>query len=310
MSHNFAQETKLKERAIKNARDVSATFFDVFRLPGDEAITPSNDVMQAAQENQSYEVKEAKVNDRDYIDWDVIKDQYEIYQIPASEVDAKKNQIRGLMQTYGLTEKEFVDESLPCLHGSYTLNMRDISNTIAENYKRMSTRENVQKQLSQGQEKALAAIKGMDDGDRKLLKEANENSPAEFLYKLKTQKGGITSANEKQIINNLHTQYGLPEDLINILTYTCLTYDTVISSNLAYKIANDWLQHGVATATQALQYVKKRRDSFGKKQRVTRNFQPKRVEKGTDWSKKKAKKDAGMSTEQLKNLFKDLNNKK
>ena len=266
--------------------------------------------MQAAQENQSYEVKEAKVNDRDSIDWDVIKDQYEIYQIPASEVDAKKNQIRGLMQTYGLTEKEFVDESLPCLHGSYTLNMRDISNTIAENYKRMSTRENVQKQLSQGQEKALAAIKGMDDGDRKLLKEANENSPAEFLYKLKTQKGGITSANEKQIINNLHTQYGLPEDLINILTYTCLTYDTVISSNLAYKIANDWLQHGVATATQALQYVKKRRDSFGKKQRVTRNFQPKRVEKGTDWSKKKAKKDAGMSTEQLKNLFKDLNNKK
>ncbi|MBC7032807.1 chromosome replication initiation protein, partial [Salmonella enterica subsp. enterica serovar Enteritidis] len=109
--------------------DVSATFFDVFRLPGDEAITPSNDVMQAAQENQSYEVKEAKVNDRDSIDWDVIKDQYEIYQIPASEVDAKKNQIRGLMQTYGLTEKEFVDESLPCLHGSYTLNMRDISNT-------------------------------------------------------------------------------------------------------------------------------------------------------------------------------------
>ena len=167
------KKTKLKERAIKNARDVSATFFVVFRLPGDEAITPSNDVMQAAQENQSYEVKEAKVNDRDSIDWDVIKDQYEIYQIPASEVDAKKNQIRGLMQTYGLTEKEFVDESLPCLHGSYTLNMRDISNTIAENYKRMSTRENVQKQLSQGQEKALAAIKGMDDDDRKLLKEAN-----------------------------------------------------------------------------------------------------------------------------------------
>ena len=159
LSHNFAQETKLKERAIKNARDVSATFFDVFRLPGDEAITPSNDVMQAAQENQSYEVKEAKVNDRDSIDWDVIKDQYEIYQIPASEVDAKKNQIRGLMQTYGLTEKEFVDESLPCLHGSYTLNMRDISNTIAENYKRMSTRENVQKQLSQGQKRHWLLLK-------------------------------------------------------------------------------------------------------------------------------------------------------
>ena len=150
-------------------------------------------------------------------------------------------------------------------------------------------------------------IKDMDDHDKKLLKAANESSPAEFLYKIKTQKGGITSANEKQIINNLHTQYGLPEDLINILTYTCLTYDTVVSSNLAYKIANDWLQHGVATAVQALQYVKKRRNSFGKKKSV-RTYQ-KRVEKGTDWSKKKADRDAGISTEQLKNLFKDLNNK-
>ncbi|ANZ55762.1 DnaD domain protein [Lactobacillus helveticus] len=307
LSHAFAQEAKLKEKPIKNAKDVSANFFDVFRLPGDEAITPSSDVVQAAQENKVHEVETAKVNDHDSIDWDFIKQEYSRYQIPASEIDLNKEQIRGLIQTYGLSEKEFVDESLPCLHGSYSLNMRDISNTLAENYKRTNTRENVQTQLNEGRKKALATIKDMDDNDKKLLKAANESSPAEFLYKLKTQKGGITSANEKQIINNLHTQYGLPEDLINILTYTCLTYDTVVSSNLAYKIANDWLQHGVATAVQALQYVKKRRNSFGKK-RPVRTYQ-KRVEKGTDWSKKKADRDAGISTEQLKNLFKDLNNK-
>ncbi|PAW05884.1 chromosome replication initiation protein [Lactobacillus helveticus] len=307
LSHAFAQEAKLKEKPIKNAKDVSANFFDVFRLPGDEAITPSSDVVQAAQENKVHEVETAKVNDHDSIDWDFIKQEYNRYQIPASEIDLNKEQIRGLIQTYGLSEKEFVDESLPCLHGSYSLNMRDISNTLAENYKRTNTRENVQAQLNEGRKKALVAIKDMDDNDKKLLKAANESSPAEFLYKLKTQKGGITSANEKQIINNLHTQYGLPEDLINILTYTCLTYDTVVSSNLAYKIANDWLQHGVATAVQALQYVKKRRNSFGKK-RPVRTYQ-KRVEKGTDWSKKKADRDAGISTEQLKNLFKDLNNK-
>ncbi|AZA19575.1 MAG: chromosome replication initiation protein [Lactobacillus helveticus] len=307
LSHAFAQEAKLKEKPIKNAKDVSANFFDVFRLPGDEAITPSSDVVQAAQENKVHEVETAKVNDHGSIDWDFIKQEYSRYQIPASEIDLNKEQIRGLIQTYGLSEKEFVDESLPCLHGSYSLNMRDISNTLAENYKRTNTRENVQAQLNEGRKKALVAIKDMDDNDKKLLKAANESSPAEFLYKLKTQKGGITSANEKQIINNLHTQYGLPEDLINILTYTCLTYDTVVSSNLAYKIANDWLQHGVATAVQALQYVKKRRNSFGKK-RPVRTYQ-KRVEKGTDWSKKKADRDAGISTEQLKNLFKDLNNK-
>ena len=128
------------------------------------------------------------------------------------------------------------------------------------------------------------------------------------MYNLKTKKGGITSAGERQIINNLHTQYGLPEDLINILTYTCLTYDTVVNSNLAYKIANDWLQHGVATAVQALQYVKKRRDSFGNR-KPRRSYQNKRVEKGTDWSKKKVDTNSGISTKQLKDLFKDLNNK-
>lgn len=308
LSHNFAEVAKLREKPIKNARDVSANFIDVFRLPGDEAITPSRDVVEAAKENKIKKAEAATVNDHDNVDWDFIKNKYQVYQIPAKEVEINQNQIRSLMQTYGLSEEEFVDESLPCLHGSYKLNMRNISNTLAENYKRSKTRENVQKQLNEGQEKALAAIKSLDANDKKLLKRAQENSPAEFLYQLKTEKGGIASTNEKYIINNLHTQYGLPEDLINILTYTCLTYDSVVSSKLAYKIANDWLQHGVATGVQALQYVKKRHNSLGKKK--NRWVPTKRVEKGTDWSKKKADPNSGeFSTEQLKDLFKDLNNK-
>ena len=51
----------------------------------------------------------------------------------------------------------------------------------------------------------------------------------------------------------------LPSDLINILIYACLTYDSMVSSNLAYRIANDWLQHGVASSTQAMQYLEKRK---------------------------------------------------
>ena len=101
LSHAFAQEAKLREKPIKNAKDVSANFFDVFRLPGDEAITPSSDVVQAAQENKIHEVETAKVNDHDSIDWDFIKQEYNRYQIPASEIDLNKDQIRGLIQTYG-----------------------------------------------------------------------------------------------------------------------------------------------------------------------------------------------------------------
>lgn len=308
LSRSFAQAAKLREKPIKNARDVSATFFDVFRLPGDEAITPSDDVVQAAEENKVQPAQTAQVNDHDPVDWDYLKQEYSRYHISGEQVDLNQNQIRALMQTYGLSEKEFVDETLPTLHGSYELNMRSISQTLAESYKSINTRSNVQKQVDEGQKQALAAIKQLDDNDKKLLQAANESAPAEFLYKIKTQKGGIATAGERQIINNLHTQYGLPEDLINILTYTCLTYDTVVSSNLAYKIANDWLQHGVATAVQALQYIKKRRQ-VGTKRQNRSSYAYKRVEKGTDWSKKKADPNAGISTQQLKDLFKDLNNK-
>ena len=72
LSHKFAKEAKLREKPIKNARDVSANFFDMFRLPGDEAITPSSDVIEAAKENKVHEEEVAQVNDRDAIDWDFI----------------------------------------------------------------------------------------------------------------------------------------------------------------------------------------------------------------------------------------------
>ena len=87
-----------------------------------------------------------------------------------------------------------------------------------------------------------------------------------------------------------------------------MTYDTVVTSNRAYRIANDWLQGGISTGVQALEYVKKRKADILKKKNRQSYRQNNRVEKGTDWSKKKAKNE-GMSTEQLKDIFKDLKNK-
>ena len=54
--------------------------------------------------------------------------------------------------------------------------------------------------------------------------------------------------------------------------------------------------------------MKKRKADIIKKKNRQSYRQNKRVEKGTDWSKKKAKNE-GMSTEQLNDIFKDLKNK-
>lgn len=62
LSHTFARENKKKENQVngnKSGRDVSASFIDVFRLPGQEAISPSLDVKEAANENQTHSVAKA-----------------------------------------------------------------------------------------------------------------------------------------------------------------------------------------------------------------------------------------------------------
>ena len=42
LSHQFARASKLKQKEIPNAKDISASFLEVFRLPGEEAISPAN----------------------------------------------------------------------------------------------------------------------------------------------------------------------------------------------------------------------------------------------------------------------------
>lgn len=305
LSHHFAKKAQSKQKQIKNARDISASFLDVFRLPGDEAISPSEDVLQAGQDNRDIAVGKAEVNNRDTVDWQFLADQFAFYHIPQSEIDKNKERIRGVMQTYGLSEKEFVDEILPSLHGSRKLNLSVIENMIADNYKSSTTR----KELQRNRERQPQVSISFTADKQKLLDAAEQDSPAEFLYKLKSEKGGFASPGEKRTLNVLRTQYGLPADLINILVYTCLTYDTMVSTRLAYRIANDWMQHGIATAAQALQYVAQRRQKYTEKSNNKRVFkQNKRVEKGTNWKEKKAKIKPNVDSDELKNFFKNMEN--
>lgn len=50
---------------------------------------------------------------------------------------------------------------------------------------------------------------------------------------------------------------GLTPPLINMIVYACLEYDTVLTANLADRIANDWLQQGITTPAEAIAYLKK-----------------------------------------------------
>lgn len=304
LSRYFSKQNSLRHKTIKNVRDVSASFFEVFHLPDEEAINPSEEVRKAARANQVHDVSQARINRHDSIDWQFLRQQFAMYQVDPGEVKKNKQQIRSLMATYGLSEQEFVDEALPSLHGSHHLNLGRIANLLADNYKDDQTRQQIERKVKHGQENSAPIIHA-SNAQKKLLQQAVKRSPAEFLYHLKQQKGGFVSSSEKRVLNSLSGQYGLPEDLINILSYTCLSYDSVVSASLAYRIANDWLQHGVTNSAQALQYLAERRQT-GNQRRFARNN--KRVEQGTDWTKKKAKGANEQEMQDLRRFFKNLHN--
>ena len=106
----------------------------------------------------------------------------------------------------------------------------------------------------------------------------------------------------------MQNQYGLSPQLINVLVHTCLEYDSILSPNLADRIANDWLQQNVTTAVQAIEYVNKRR----KRQRQTSHYRTrtKTVKKGNDWSAKaKQEKQSSrptMSDDEMNQIFKNF----
>lgn len=312
LSHVFAQEGSQnlnQPNGLATATDVSASFMDVFRLPDQEAIEPSIEVKQAAQENQIPKPVQASIKQDDKIDWDFMKQQFEIYQIPETEIDRNREAIRAVMRTYGLSEQEFVDEALPCLHSGYELNMSAIETAIANNIHAQGTRDQLKREIHDQEEDANSSNSHFSEQEQKILQLAKSEAPAQFLHYLKTKRHDYADAGEYHVLDSLLNKKGIPAELLNIMTYACLKSAPNVSYRLANKILHDWLQHGVKTGEQALDYMNKREQNKGKYPRYT---PAKRVEKATNWSKKKAtnKKrvvsDTDVSPNDLETLFKNF----
>ena len=313
LSHEFARETKQNRSelsGIKEAPNISASFMDVFHLSDQEAIDPSIEVKEAARENNYSASDYATVNDQDNIDWDFMKQQFEIYQIAGSEIDQNKEAIRAVMRIYGLSEQEFVDEAIPCLHGDYQLNMREIKQTIANSIHGSDTRRHLQDK-AKIPEKFNKSDSQLNQKEQKLLQKAQTDTPAQFLYHLKTERNDYVDASEYQVLDSLYNDKGISAELLNVLTYACLKSSPNISFRLANKILHDWLQHGIKTGAQALDYMEKRKKTQEQRQskRYNRFVPRKTVEKGTDWNKQKPKVKSDVSSAELKEFFKNFEDK-
>ncbi|WEB31177.1 DnaD domain protein [Lactobacillus mulieris] len=264
---------------IKEGKDVSADFFDVFHLSAEKAINPDEQVLNAANlaDQKATNLVRAKMSP---IDWNFVKDLFSKYGISADEVDSHAGQMAQLMHFYGLSEQDFVNQvATTIVAGQDQLNIKQMQYRLNE----LATQNQSQKQIAQafkrGDVKNNSSV-DLNQSERELLEMAKSLTPLKFLETLKLQKGGFVTYNERNVIRRLQLNYNLPDAWVNILIKTCLDYDSVLSDNITGRIANSWLQHQVTTPEAALEFTRE-----WQKRKVTKT-RKKRVEQGTDWKKK------------------------
>lgn len=131
---------------------------------------------------------------------------------------------------------------------------------------------------------------------KKLVRHAEATPPGNYLKSLKDQKNGFVSSDEKWILKELMESSGLSSGAINILLNYILNIRQETTLNKAYtlKIANDWAQHQVQTATDAVQKLqtmaKEQPQNKQQKKRHSRNYrtQKRQTETLPDWWGKEA----------------------
>ncbi|KRL62377.1 DnaD domain protein [Lactobacillus psittaci] len=286
---------------VAEAKNVSASFFDVFHLSAEKAINPDQKVLEVAQ-NQVENTADFPTKVKQY-DWDFIKDLFKHYGISGNEVDSHASEISQLMQFYSIGEQDFVNLAAQAIvPGQDKLNIKQIQ-FILNNHASQTTS---QKQIAQAFSREVKPQVSLNDSEQELLKQAKGLTPLKFLEKLKAEKGGFTTYNERNVLRRLQMNYHLPDAWLNILIKTCLDYDSVLSDNIAGRIANSWLQHQVTTPESALEFTRK-----WQKGRNQKSYKQKRVEQGTDWKKKLAqdksnKNSSGNDDQELSEIMKNL----
>ena len=289
-------------------KEVTSGFFDVFHLSAESAIDAPIEVKEAASEVPKDNKGKIKLgNEPVKIDWSFLVDLFASYHIDKEEVLKHQVEIKQIIDFYHLTEQEFVETSLITMSaGTDKLNMYAIQNAVNENFGLNRNKEMVRKQLQQKPKDADKTIRNLSRADADLIRAVDSKTPTDYLYELKEKKGGYVTANEKKVIYRLQDQMGLTPPLINLIVHTCFEYDAVLTNNLADRIANDWLQKGITTPTEAIAYLKERKN---KRKRLSYRTQKKTVRNTTDWSKyekKNQSKKTTMSAEERNRIFREF----
>lgn len=233
-------------------------------------------------------------------DWQLLEQLLEKYHITPTEIARYQSELFNLHAFYGVSEIELADLIINTL--DVRTNKMDLPRLQNLTQKRFEKRVNLTAQKT-ARLQATAPTASSQTADwkpaqRQLLQQAQRLAPADFLAaKKQTQKGFVGSA-ETRVLRQLQERAVLPNEVINILVDYVLNNSATLTQGLVEKIANDWLQHNITTAADALHYI----TNYSNRSTITATahrskttskhsrFQSARQEPVTDWKQHPAQK--------------------
>lgn len=279
-------------RNLDQAKEITKSFLEVFHL--------SHKVVDAKVEASA---QQSTVNQPNYrptelatFDWDFLKTTVRAYHVAPQQIDQNQSELFNLHTFYGLSEVELAQAIGQTLNvQTDQIDLRRLKALIQKQYEQ---RVNL-KTAALPSAAQTPPVTNLSANQRKLIKAAQNQAPAEFLANKKHQKNGFVGSSETNILRKLQARMVLPEEVVNILVNYVLDNSPTLTQGFVEKIANDWVQHGIKTAPQAIKYLQ----AFPQKQTRKKRSATNKKESGTDWSKTPSQQ---VNSEQLAQMQRQL----
>ncbi|MGX4686120.1 replication initiation and membrane attachment family protein [Vagococcus sp. JNUCC 83] len=294
---------KPKKIDLDGYTNITSNYVDVFHISQERLVQENSILSTASNEMKHVPSTKKTVPETDSFDWQFFLDSISGLKLDQDFLD---NEFKPIVLTvhglYGINELEMSQHVKFCT--DYVTNQIDVKafkHRIYKQYHQLNQSSQPNKSVNQPVTYTMQQLdrhkndlkhQGFTTPEIEVIVSCEKIPPLVFLKAIKEQKNGFVAQNERWTIENLKTQSPLPDEVINMLIhYSLVVLDNPsINQNMVNTIANDWAQHKITKASEALKQVKNhKKESVNKqvKKSYNKNYtkKPIRTETLPEWAK-------------------------
>lgn len=281
---------KPKNLSHEGYQKVTKKFLDVYRF--NEAVYAANqEQVESIQQKFTSVEPKSLMEDSDSFDWTFLTDWLKKQHINQLKEEVLQ-QVKMYQMLYGFDELtlgelilqsfDFTTEEVSLKELQRIVLLRQQQNALRQSSNTLDTGQPVETGITVNQALPSAA--------QQLIQVARQTPPMRYLEAIKKEKGGYVSKQENWLLQDLVTQSGLSNSVINILINYVLVIKNHASLNASFvnTIANEWAQKKISTPEEAIEHLHtlstKAKQPKASKQNNTSNYRRNvRREKLPDW---------------------------